>query len=133
MKKELNIGLLIMRIGVGLLVLLHGIGNLKNGYQFIKGLLSGVGIPEFIAYGVFLGEIIAPICILIGYRTRIASLLVAFSMVMAILLAHAKDVFALNQFGGWAIELQAIYLLIPAALFFTGAGTHALSLKSKWD
>ncbi len=126
-------GLLILRISIGLLILFHGIANMSSNYSFIKTLLSGIGIPEFIAYGVFIGEIVAPILIIIGFRARLASLVLAFNMLIAILMAHASDLFSLNQFGGWSLELQGLYLFGALSLFFLGAGKYAASSTSIWD
>lgn len=125
-KKNTDTGLLILRLLVGGLLIFHGFGNLLSGYAFIKNMMVQSGLPEFLAYGAFLGEIVAPILIIIGYRERLSSLLVVLTMVVAILTTHSKEVFALNQFGGWAIELQAFYLFGALAIFFTGAGTYAL-------
>lgn len=126
-------GLLILRISIGLLILFHGIANMASNYSFIKTLLSGFGMPEFIAYGVFIGEIVAPLLIIIGFRARLASLVLAFNMLIAILMAHAADIFSLNQFGGWSLELQGLYLFGALSLFFLGAGKYAASSTSIWD
>lgn len=128
-----EIGLLIHRVSIGLLILFHGIANMSSNYSFIKTLLLGLGIPEFIAYGVFFGEIVAPLLIIIGVRARLASLVLAFNMLIAILMAHTTDLFSLNQFGGWSLELQGLYLFGALSLFFLGAGKYAVSSTSIWD
>ena len=92
-------GLLLQRLSIGILILFHGIANLTSNYSFIKSLLIGIGIPEFVAYSVFIGEIIAPILIIIGWRAKLASLVLALNMLIAILMAHSADVFTLNQFN----------------------------------
>jgi putative oxidoreductase len=126
-------GLLIHRVSISVLILFHGIANMSSNYSFIKTLVSGIGLPAFIAYMVFIGEIVAPILIIVGYRTRLASLLVAFNMLIAILMAHSADIFSLNQFGGWAIELQGLYLFSAVSLIFLGAGKYAVSSSTIWD
>jgi putative oxidoreductase len=126
-------GLLLLRISIGLLILLHGIANLTSNYSFIKSVLNGFGLPETIAYFVFIGEIIAPILIIIGWRTKLASLVLAFNMLTAILMVHSVAIFTLNQFGGWGIELQGLYLFGTITIFLLGAGKYALSTTSKWD
>lgn len=133
MKKNTDLGLLILRISIGALMLLHGIGKLNGGLGFIQGLLSEKGIPSFIAYGVIVGEVLAPLAILVGFRTRIAAAIYAFNCLVAILLVHSGDLFTLNQHGGWGIELLGLYLLGAIALFFTGAGKYAVSKNNKWD
>ena len=132
-EKNKDIGLLLLRSTIAILILFHGIANMNSNYAFIKGLLEGVGIPSFLAYGVFIGEIIAPIFIIIGYRARLASITLAFSLIIAILLAHSSDILSLNQFGGWGIELQALYLFGATTIFLTGAGKYVLSTNSNWD
>lgn len=130
--KNLNLGILLIRISVGLLMLLHGVAKLK-GISFIEGMLTSKGLPAFLAYGVYLTEIIAPVLILIGFRTRLASVAYTIGILFAILLVHSSDVFTLNDHGGWGIELLGLYLFGALALFFTGAGNYALSTKNKWD
>lgn len=131
--KQQDAALLIIRLAVGLLIILHGYANLISGYAFIGSVMENAGLPAFFAYGAFMGEIVAPVLLIIGYRARIASLVLAFTMLVAILLAHAGDIFALNQFGGWAIELQAFYLFGGLAIFTAGAGKHAVSTSNNWD
>lgn len=120
-------GLLLQRVSISVLILFHGIANLTTNYSFIKSLLSSIGIPEFVAYSVFIGEIVAPILIIIGWKTRLASFVLAFNMLVAILMAHSGDIFALNKFGGWAIELQGLYLFGAIVIYLSGAGKYALS------
>ncbi|MBA6316919.1 DoxX family protein [Cellulophaga baltica] len=126
-------GLLLQRLSISVLILFHGIANLTSNYSFIKSLLNGIGIPEFVAYSVFIGEIIAPILIIIGWRARLASLALAINMLVAILMAHTSGIFTLNQFGGWGIELQGLYLFGAIVIFLLGAGKYAVSNTSKWD
>lgn len=131
--KNQNLALFIQRVLVGFLLLFHGIANLTSGYAFIKSVFAGYGMPEFFAYGAFVGEIVAPLLIIAGYRTRLAALVLVFNMLVATLLAHAGDIFALNQYGGWAIELQAFYLFGGLVVFFSGAGPLAFSKNNYWD
>jgi len=131
--KNLDLGILIIRISVGLLMLFHGISKLFHGLGFIQGMLEAKGLPGFIAYGALIGEILAPIAILIGFRTRIAALIYAFNMIVAILMVHAGQFFTLSEQGGWALELIGLYFLGALALFFTGAGKYAVSANNTWD
>jgi putative oxidoreductase len=133
MNKNLNVGLLVLRITLGVLMLLHGIAKLTHDLSGINGLLESKGLPSFIAYGVYVGEIIVPLLIIIGFRTRIAGVFFAVNMLFALFLAHANDIFSLSKTGGWAVELIALYLFGAIVLFFTGAGKYALSTSSKWD
>lgn len=123
---KLDLGKLLLRLGVGGLMLFHGIHKMINGFQGIKDLLSANNLPEILWLGVPVGEILAPLCILIGVFTRISALLVAITMFFSIYLAHAAEVFQLGQSGAPVIELNLLYLLGALALFFIGAGRYAL-------
>lgn len=131
--KNNDLGLLIIRLSLGLLMLLHGIAKLSHGVDFLSGMFQDLGLPGFFAYSVYIGEVVAPVLLIIGYRTKLAALLFAFTMLAAVLMAHASDIFVLTETGGWAVELQALYFFGALALFFTGAGTYAVSKTSKWD
>ncbi len=123
---------LLLRLAVGVLILLHGIFKLQNpeALGFIGSLLGGWGLPAFLAYLVYLGEVIAPVMLIIGYETKVAALLVAINMVVAIILAHLGDIFSLSASGGGsAIELQLMYLFGALAIFGLGAGKHKLFKK----
>lgn len=128
-----NIGLLILRLTIGGLMLFHGYDKLSHGIDGIINLLIKNGLPGFTAYTVFLGELIAPILLILGYRTRLASLFIALTMVTAILLAHSDDIFKLGDHGNWALELNGLYLFGSLAILFLGGGTIGLSSSNKWD
>ena len=132
-RKSYNTGLLLLRLTLGVLMLFHGIAKLSKGVEGISNNLAELGIPGFLAYAVFIGEIIAPLLIIVGYRTRIAALIFAFNMLVAALLSHPNDIFALSRSGAWAVELIGLYFFGAVSLFFTGAGKYAVSTKSWWD
>lgn len=131
--KNIDLGLLILRLSVGVLMLLHGISKLMHGADGIGQMLAASDLPSFIAYGVYVGEVIAPLFIIFGYGTRVAAAIFVFNMIVAVGMAHAADVFTLSESGGWAIELQGLYVFGALALMFTGAGKYALSSKRLWD
>jgi putative oxidoreductase len=132
MKKNIDLGLLVLRIAVGLLMLLHGIAKLE-GVSFIEGMLSAKGLPAVLAYGVYITEIAAPVLLLVGYRTRLAAAVYVFGALFALFLVHTENIFSLNENGGWGIELLGLYIFGALALFFTGGGKLAISSSNKWD
>jgi putative oxidoreductase len=133
MKKNTDLGLLILRITLGGLMLFHGVAKIVHGIEGIQNMLINKGLPGFFAYGVFIGEIIVPILLILGFRTRVAALIFAFNMLVAMILAHSGDVFSISKHGGWAVELIALFLFGSLALFFTGGGKYALSKSNNWD
>ena len=126
-------GILILRITLGVLMLLHGFPKIINGVEGMENTLIERGLPGFIAYGVYVGEVIAPLMMIVGFRTRLAALLFSFNMVVAAVLAHPNDIFALTERGTWAIETLGLFLFGGLALVFTGGGKFAVSSKSWWD
>ncbi len=133
MLKNQNLGLLMIRVSLGVLMLFHGIQKLAGGLGFIKGMLTEMGMPGFFAYGVVVGEVLAPLAILIGFRTRIASAIYAFNMIVAAIMVHGGQFFSVSPHGGWALELVGLYFFGALALVFTGAGDYSLSTKNQRD
>ncbi|GAA0743355.1 DoxX family protein [Gaetbulibacter jejuensis] len=133
MKSKLDIGLLLLRTSIASTMLVYGITKLINGVSFISGLLSDYGLPSFFSYGVYIGEILAPLLIIIGYRTKLAGLIFAINCLVAILMVQLPNFFTLNEFGGWYVGPIVIYFVFGLAMFYTGAGKIALSYTNKWD
>jgi putative oxidoreductase len=121
-----DIAKLLLRLAVGGLMLFHGIQKIFHGVDAIAGMLNERGLPPYIAYGAYVGEVVAPVLILAGVLTRLSSLVVAGTMVMAVYLALSDKVLKLNDFGGWALELNALYFLGALALALLGPGRFSL-------
>lgn len=132
-ERNVNLGLLILRLSVGVLMLLHGIGKLIHGVGMIEQVVLANGMPVFVTYGVYIGEVIAPALIILGYATRPAALVLAFNCVVAAFLVHSNEIFTLGEQGGWAVELLGLFFFGALALVFTGGGKYALSHKYFWD
>lgn len=122
-----DIGKLILRLTLGLLILMHGIAKLVGGVGGIAGMLQGIGLPTFLAYGAYVGEVLAPIIVLIGWYTRVGAGLIVINMLFAILLAHRQELLDFTPQGGWALELQGFFLFTALALVFTGPGRFSIN------
>ncbi|AVM50651.1 DoxX family protein [Capnocytophaga sp. oral taxon 878] len=133
--KNRDLGLLVLRFTIGLLMIPHGINKVLHAeaFSYIESTLEAKGLPTFIAYGVFVGEIIAPLLIVLGFRTRLAALVMFFNGLSTLYLAYWGELTALTPHGGWTAELPALFFLGALALFFTGGGKYALSARNKWD
>lgn len=132
MNASTDTGKLILRIAIGGLMIFHGINKL-GGIDFICGKFASIGLPSFLGYLVYLGEIVAPLMLIVGFRSRIAGLLVSATMVVAVLLVHSGDIFKLGDHGESAIELQLMYFLGGLAIYFLGGGSLAVSSRNRWD
>jgi putative oxidoreductase len=122
----IDAALLILRLALGILVLLHGISKLPPPPAFIVGALAKMDLPSFLAYGVYIGEIVGPIMIIVGIWTRLGALAIVVNMIFALMLVHTGDLFSLNKQGGYALELQAMYLFSALALALAGAGRYSV-------
>jgi len=130
-----DIGKLLIRIAIGGILLFHGAFKLVHGVEWIKQPLGQLGLPGFLAYGVYIGEVLAPILIIIGFITRPAALAIAIDILMAIVLVQRDRIFTINSMsGGWAIELEVLILLGALAIVFIGAGKYAVTKRrSIWN
>jgi putative oxidoreductase len=109
-------GFFVLRWTVAGLMLLHGVSKLMHGLGPIEGMLVSSGLPAFIAYGVLIGEVVAPLFVLANRFVAPAALVMAFNMVVAVALAHAAQIFTLGKSGGWALELQGLYFFGSLAI-----------------
>ena len=129
-----DLGKFLLRTSLGALILLHGIAKLQTGVAGISSNLVSAGFPGAVAYLVYVGEVVAPILLIVGLWTRPAALIVGINMVVAILLAHSGQILSLSRTGGWAIELQAIYLFAALAVTLLGAGRFSVGrTHGRWN
>ena len=122
-------GKLILRLTLGMLILLHGIAKLIGGVGGLTGAVTAAGLPAFVVYGVYIGEVIAPILVLLGWYSRIGAAVIAINMLFAIALVHRAEVLTLGDTGGWAIELQGMFLFTAIAVALIGPGRYSLNNK----
>lgn len=123
-----DIGKLVLRLALGLFLILHGIHKVMNpgSLGFISSLLANYDLPSFISYGVYIGEVVAPLMIILGFHMRTGALLVVINMCFAFMLAHTGEFFTFNKMGAWTLELQGFYIFTALALMFLGSGRHAM-------
>ena len=119
-------GKLVLRAALAIILLFHGVAKLTGGIGFVGDMLAKAGAPAALGYLVYVGEVIAPLMILVGIFSRPAALVVAINMVVAILLVHTSQFFTLNETGGWALELQGMFLIASVAVALLGAGRYSL-------
>ncbi|MFD2518632.1 DoxX family protein [Salinimicrobium flavum] len=126
---SIDIALLVLRIGVGGLMLTHGTPKLINLFtseeiQFADPF--GLGQATTLVFAV-IAEFICSILVILGLGTRLAVIPPIITMLTAFFVIHAADPFQRK-------ELALMYLLIYITLLITGAGKYALDyywLKKK--
>ncbi|MGG3468431.1 DoxX family protein [Neobacillus pocheonensis] len=126
----INIGLLIIRLVIGVLFVGHGAQKLFGwfggyGLKGTGGWFESIGMKPGVTMALFAGlaELIGGILFTLGLLTPLAGLLIAGTMVMAILKVHAAN-------GLWATangyEYNLTLLAVAIGVALTGPGQYAL-------
>ncbi|WP_340104747.1 DoxX family protein [Rhodohalobacter sp. 8-1] len=123
MKKLNDLAPLLLRIGVGVIFIVAGWGKL-NGIEGVQGFFGDLGIPlpGLMAWVVAIVEFFGGLMVLLGAYIRIPAMLLAFTMVVAILTTKLGGEFS-------AARLDIMLLLTTLALFFLGSGKYSVDDK----
>ena len=127
-----DFGKLVLRLGLGGLMLFHGVHKLLNGLDPIKSMLAAHNMSETLAYGVYLGELVAPVLIILGLFSRIGGLLIAADMVVAVVLAGLPRLTMLAPSGGYALELEVFFFVSALAVTLLGSGRFSVG-AGRWN
>ena len=124
MKKNIDLGLLVLRVGASALMLTHGFPKLMRLIEGDTALVGDpIGVGTFISSVlVILGEVIAPVLILIGLKSRWAAVIGAATMGVAAFIAHGGDPIAKK-------EKALLYLIVFLAIALMGAGRFSVDKK----
>ena len=129
-----DVAKLVLRLTVGLLILLHGISKIQGGPGFILDIVEKAGLPDPFGYLVYVGEVLAPLLVIVGFWTRVAAVVIAINMIVAVLLVHTGQLLEISPEGGWALELQGLYLAVPIAIALLGAGRYSVGgVDGRWN
>ncbi|ATA23112.1 GntR family transcriptional regulator [Brenneria goodwinii] len=120
-----DFGKLLLRLSFSILMLFHGWHKLHGGIGAIEGMLTSSGLPAFIAYGVFVGEIITPVLMILGIFTRPSALIFSLTMVAATYLS-TPNLFLLTKTGAWIAEPAAVFFFAGLAIAFLGSGKYSV-------
>jgi putative oxidoreductase len=128
-----GLGLLILRVVLGIVFLMHGLGKLV-GPPFAGGGIDGtiafftqIGIPmpNLAAWGVGLAETLGGAALILGAAAPIAALVLAVDMAVAIL----KVTLAKGFMGGYEFELTLLAGLL--CVFFAGPGILSVRVQPR--
>lgn len=133
MNNREDLGKLLLRVGLAVIVLFHGIFKAQHGVAWIGQPLAAVGLPAFLAYGTYVAELVAPVLLILGFLGRLAALVIAFDMLMAAVLVLRPMLLTVKPSGGgWAVEVEAMIFLTAVAVFLLGSGRFRLG-RGRWD
>ncbi len=117
---------LFLRLGVGIMMLVHGIPKLQ---MLFSGDIQFPGVmglnPTLSLVLAVISEVLCSILLLIGLFTRIAAIPLIITMLVAVLIIHGSDPYAMKELG-------LFYLLAYVVIFFLGSGKYSFDaiLKS---
>jgi len=126
--KYKNTGLLIIRVGLGLMFIMHGYPKIVGGPEMWKGVggaMSNVGVtfvPVFWGFLAAITETLGGFLLLIGLAFRPATLFLAFVMLIASLF-HFKTEGLMA--ASHAIELGIVFV----GLAFVGPGKYSVDKR----
>ena len=78
---------LIARISISILFLLNGIFKINN-YEGTVGWMESFGLPGILIFPAIILEIVGPILIIIGYKTRIAAAALSLFCIATAIIFH---------------------------------------------
>ena len=119
-----NIALLVLRVVfAGSMLYGHGLSKLNKLIEGDLGFANPIGIGEAptLVLAVF-AEFLAPIFIIIGYRTKFFSFFPAATMFVAAFIVHMGDPFG-------KIEKALLFLAVFVILMITGSGKYSIDRK----
>jgi len=120
-------GKLILRLTLGIFMLFHGYAKITKGVSGIEASVVNMGLPAFVAYGVYIGEVLAPLLLILGFYARVGGAIIVINMLFAITLSHSKQLFDIGRTGGWALELQGFFLLTGLVILLIGPGRFSIN------
>ncbi|HMT01576.1 MAG TPA: DoxX family protein [Candidatus Absconditabacterales bacterium] len=131
--KPLDIGLLVIRVGLGILFVIAGRPKITGGTQmraWLGGNMSLIGItfwPVFRGFMAAFAEFVGGILVILGFMKRPAAFLIAFTMFIATLM-HLSTVPAESNILDLikASQLTLALLIVFAGLMITGPGKISL-------
>lgn len=115
-----HFGLLVLRVGFSGLLLTHGIPKINMLLENPSGFPNpfGVGATASLLFAI-LAEVIAPLFIIAGFKTRWATIPVIITMGIAAFVIHQADNFATR-------EKAILYLVGFLVIAFTGPGKYSV-------
>ncbi len=115
------LALLVLRLVVGVVMIAHGYPKV-TGFSHFHSMISGLGLPGWLAYLSAAAEFLGGILVLLGLFTRCASLAILIDLSVAIWKVHWRA----GLLGDKGYQFPLSVAAIAFALIFFGGGPMAL-------
>ena len=127
LKTDDNLASTLLRVMLGVLVLLHGVGKLGSGFETFMGYMSYLELPAILGYVTLLIEILGSLFLIFGVATRLNAVLMFSLFVGMIVSVHAQYGLMMNWFGQMeagqeGFEYHLLVLAMCASLIVLGGG-----------
>lgn len=123
-KKNHDLGMLLLRLAVGVIFIAHGWDKLSDMDSTIA-FFAQLGFPAVLAYLVAVIELLGGIALVVGLWTDLAALLLAIIMVVA--LVYVK--MATLKVGLIGYEIDFVLLAANLAIMFVGPGKYVVNKR----
>ena len=120
------LALLVLRLGLGIVMIAHGAQKAFGGMPRFMGMLQSMGIPPVLGYLTLAAEFGGGILLIVGLLTRLAALSIVIDMVVAIDKVHWKNGLMTTTPGKIGYEFPLICGIVAFALIFLGGGPISL-------
>jgi len=132
--QDTDFALLLLRLVVGSLLLIHGIDKIRNGVGGLETALVAKGLPEATVWGIYVGQLLAPLLLILGFMTRPAGLVVTVTMGLLLWLDQGAGAFSGGGVdGGLSGEVYLFHAVAGMTLFCAGAGRLRIAQReSRW-
>ncbi|MFL0354365.1 DoxX family protein [Xanthomarina sp. GH4-25] len=122
-KNFTDLALAILRISISGLMLVHGIPKIERLFSSPIEFGDPIGVgPTLSLILALIGEVVAPILIIIGFKTKLAAIPSAITMFVAAFIVHIDDDFGTK-------EKALLYLVCFVVIFLAGPGKYAIDNK----
>ena len=118
------LALLVLRLVLGAIMIGHGYPKVFGGLSHHVQMVSGLGLPGWLAYFSAAAEFLGGILVLLGLFTRISALAICIDLSVAIWKVHWRS----GLLGNGGYQFPLALAAIAFALVFFGAGPIALDI-----
>lgn len=119
------IGYTLVRIVIGYILLMHGLGKFNGGAAGVAGYMTKLGLVpgDLFAYAAIFLETVGAACLIVGLLTRFFAAALAIEMGIAFLAVHMAKGFAVGQGGFEYVLLLGVVLF---AIAIRGGGPYSV-------
>ncbi|GAA0134382.1 DoxX family protein [Paenibacillus sp. YSY-4.3] len=117
MVRKEELGLILLRLSLGITFLIHGFDKFQGGIANTAAFFESLGLPGFAAYVVALIELLGGIAMVLGLGTKVVAGLFAIIMAGAIFKVKLAAGFLGNgQMAGYELDLILLVISVYLAL-----------------